>query len=161
MNGNTLLLEKVISGGQTGVDRAALDVALAGKRLAAGGFCPRGRRAEDGRIPARYPVREAAERAYAARTRRNVRAADATLVLTRQAPRSAQNGTALTLRVARAADTPCRHVCLPAASGQEAATRQWLAATGVRTLNVAGPRASEEAGVYEAARTFLKTVLTT
>jgi hypothetical protein len=157
-NGNTLLLEKVISGGQTGVDRAALDVALAGKRLAAGGFCPRGRRAEDGRIPARYPVREAAERAYAVRTRRNVRAADATLVLTRQAPRG---GTALTLRVARAADTPCRHVRLPAASGQEAATRRWLAATEVRTLNVAGPRASEEAGVYEAARTFLKTVLAT
>lgn len=148
-------LEKIISGGQTGVDRAALDVALALGR-AAGGFCPQGRRAEDGRIPARYPLRETESRTYAARTRRNVRAADATLVLTQQAR---TGGTALTLRAARAAGTPSRHVRLPATPEELNATRQWLSGNGVRTLNVAGPRASEEPGVYDAVRAFLERVL--
>jgi predicted Rossmann fold nucleotide-binding protein DprA/Smf involved in DNA uptake len=148
-------LETIVSGGQTGVDRAALDVALA-LGLEAGGFCPRGRRAEDGRIPARYPLRETAARAYAERTRRNVHAADATIVLTQQAPTS---GTALTLRTARAAGVPFRHVCLPATEDAVTATRRWLVQEEVRTLNVAGPRASEEPGVYDAAQAFLERVL--
>lgn len=147
-----LPVEKIISGGQTGVDRAALDVALA-LGLAAGGFCPAGRRAEDGRVPARYPLRETDSPEYAERTRRNVRLADATLVLTRQAP---AGGTALTLRAARAVGMPHRHVRLPATEDACAAVRRWLAEEKVRTLNVAGPRASEEEGVYDAARMFLE-----
>ena len=150
-----LPVEKIISGGQTGVDRAALDVAR-GLGIAAGGFCPKGRRAEDGPIPMRYPLHETDSRAYAERTRRNVRAADATLVLTGQAP---VGGTALTLRMAREAGTPCRHVRLPATKKRVAHTRRWLVEGDVRTLNVAGPRASEEEGIYDAARAFLERVL--
>lgn len=71
---------RVISGGQTGVDRAALDVALE-LGLPCGGWCPAGRRAEDGPIPARYPLTETAGADYVERTRRNVVEADATLVL--------------------------------------------------------------------------------
>jgi hypothetical protein len=147
-----LPVEKIISGGQTGVDRAALDVAR-GLGIAADGFCPKGRRAEDGPIPMRYPLHETGSRAYAERTRRNVRAADATLVLTGQAP---VGGTALTLRMAREAGTPCRHVRLPATKKRVAHTRRWLVEGDVRTLNVAGPRASEEEGIYDAARAFLE-----
>ena len=71
---------KIVSGGQTGVDRAALDVARE-LSLACGGWCPRGRRAEDGAIPARYPLVETPRAAYPQRTEWNVRDSDATLVL--------------------------------------------------------------------------------
>ena len=80
---------KIVSGGQTGVDRAALDVAL-DLGLEAGGWVPRGRRAEDGVIAERYPVRECESDAYAERTRLNVRDSDATLVLTRGRPKAAR-----------------------------------------------------------------------
>lgn len=149
------MVKKIISGGQTGVDRAALDVALA-LGVPAGGFCPKGRRAEDGPIPLRYPLRERASPAYADRTRRNVQQADATLVLTRHAP---TGGTALTLEAAREAGRPRRHVRLPASEEALRATRQWLVEEAVRVLNVAGPRASEEEGVYEAARRFMEQLL--
>ena len=69
---------KIISGGQTGVDRAALDVGLT-LGLPVGGWCPKDRRAEDGRIPDRYPLVETPERNYQARTRRNVEDSDGTL----------------------------------------------------------------------------------
>ena len=73
---------EIVSGGQTGVDRAALDVALA-LGLACGGWCPRGRRAEDGPLPARYPLRETPSASYPERTEWNVRDSDGTLVLHR------------------------------------------------------------------------------
>ena len=92
------MLDKIISGGQTGVDRAALDVALA-LGLAVGGGCPKGRRAEDGIIPDRYPLTETPEPNYEARTRRNVEDADGTLILNRG---KLDGGTALT------AATPAR-----------------------------------------------------
>lgn len=141
------------------MDRAALDVAFDARLalgLRAGGFCPKGRRAEDGPIPARYPLRETASRSYAARTRRNVAASDATLVLTGEAP---TGGTAFTLQIAKEEGAPHRHVRLPATTEGIAATRQWLCAKKVRTLNVAGPRASEEEGIYDAARGFLERLL--
>ena len=79
------IFTKIISGGQTGVDRAALDVALQ-LGLEAGGWCPRGRRAEDGNIPLRYPLQETASWRYPARTRQNVLESDGTLILSRGAP---------------------------------------------------------------------------
>src|SRR5512136_1042597 len=72
---------KIISGGQTGVDRAALDVALE-LGISSGGWCPKGRKAEDGPIDIRYPVRETTSANYSVRTGRNVRESDGTLVLT-------------------------------------------------------------------------------
>ena len=79
-------LRRIVSGGQTGVDRAALDVGLAWG-LPIGGWCPRGRTAEDGPIPARYPLRETESAKYDVRTRRNVRDSDGTLILTARRPR--------------------------------------------------------------------------
>src|SRR5262245_55320595 len=88
---------EIRSGGQTGVDRAALDVALE-LGLPCGGWCPRGRRAEDGPIPDHYPLRETRSPAYPVRTRWNVRDSDGTLILTRGRP---DRGTLLTEELAR------------------------------------------------------------
>ncbi len=87
---------RIVSGGQTGVDRAALDVALdMGLRI--GGFIPKGRRAEDGRLPDRYPLTEMGTRDYEPRTRKNVATSDATLVLYHG---TVTPGTGLTVRIA-------------------------------------------------------------
>ncbi len=145
---------RVISGGQSGVDRAALDAALAAG-MACGGWCPRGRRAEDGPIDRRYPLRETASPGYAERTLANVLAADATLVLTRGTP---SGGTALTVRLAREHARPCRVVDLrdpePAA-----ALAEWIARHRVAVLNVAGPRESSCPGIAASARRYLDELL--
>ncbi len=146
-------LRRVVSGGQTGVDRAALDAALAAG-LEVGGWCPRGRRAEDGPIPARYPLRETGASTYPPRTRRNVREADATLILVRG---PTVGGTALTLRTAEELERPLRVVDL-AARPVPADTAAWIEALGAATLNVAGPRESQQPGIYGEASAFLAAV---
>jgi hypothetical protein len=147
---------RIVSGGQTGVDRAALDAALAAD-LEVGGWCPRGRRAEDGRIPARYPLRETPQRAYPARTRANVRDSDATLVLNLGA---LEGGTAQTIRCAAALRRPYLVVDLGDGPDVEAA-RRWISARAVATLNVAGPRESRRPGVYARSREFMDRLLAT
>ncbi len=147
---------KIISGGQTGVDRAALDVASELGALC-GGWCPRGRRAEDGTIPEHYPLRETPSSDYVERTEWNVRDADATLVLTHGAP---TGGTALTVELARQYDKPCRIVDLGERSAAEPEeTRRWLGHIHPRTLNVAGPRERGHPGIYQKAREFLLALL--
>lgn len=140
------MLDQLISGGPTGVDRAALDVGLALGR-AVGGECPQGRRAEDGRIPDRYPLTETPERDYDTRTRHNVEESDGTLILNRG---RLDGGTALTVAHARQIGKPCLVVALEAGI-EPAAFRDWLAAHPIAVLNVAGPRERQRPGVYEAA----------
>ena len=147
---------KIVSGGQTGVDRAALDVAL-DLGMACGGWCPRGRAAEDGVLAASYPLRETVTADYAERTRLNVRDADATLVLTRGRP---SGGTALTLDFARMLGRPSLVVDLGAPdSGAPARAGAWIEAEGVATLNVAGPRESTAPGIHQEASAFLRELL--
>lgn len=141
---------RIVSGGQTGVDRAALDVALA-LGLPCGGFCPRGRRAEDGKIPERYPLTELASAAYAARTRANVEAADATLVLVRDEP---AGGTKLTVQWCLRLGKPVL-VVRPHEEGALPAALHWLLTTKPAVLNVAGPRASQWPEGYQLAFAFL------
>ncbi len=144
---------RIISGGQTGVDRAALDAALA-LGIAHGGWCPRGRLAEDGRIPDGYQLQETETADYPPRTERNVRDSDATLVLCRGVP---TGGTELTVRLAREHGRPCLVVDLDAAPSA-AAVADWLRAPQVRILNVAGPRESQSPGIAAAAAEFLRQV---
>jgi len=87
------MIAKLVSGGQTGVDRAALDAAIE-LGVPCGGWCPKGRKAEDGVVPARYPLAETPSACYAQRTRWNIRDSDATLILTWGKP---TGGTLLTL----------------------------------------------------------------
>ncbi len=144
---------RIVSGGQTGVDRAALDLAL-GLGIPCGGFCPRGRLAEDGVIPSRYPLTELPSRDYACRTAENVRHADATLILHRGA---LAGGTALTAELARREGRPLLCVDL-AARPDPAVVRRWLARLRPAVLNVAGPRESGRPGIRRQAAQFLERV---
>lgn len=153
------MIEKVVSGGQTGVDRAALDVALDAD-LDCGGWCPRGRRAEDGPIPEKYPLSETESGAYIARTRLNVEESDGTLIVTRGRP---TGGTRRTAEHARFIGKPLHVVDLKSApDGAEAHladVRAWIAENDIRVLNVAGPRESTRPGINEAAMAFLRPLL--
>lgn len=139
----------IVSGGQSGVDRAALDAALA-SGMDVGGWCPAGRWAEDGPIHARYPLRETPSADPAERTRRNVRDSDATLVL---APAPLAGGTALTVAIARDLGRP-RLILDPTSDSPDVAV-DWLRQCAAETLNVAGPRESEVPGVYTSAREWM------
>lgn len=143
----------IVSGGQTGADRAALDAALE-LGLPCSGWCPRGRRAEDGPIDPGYPLRETDSPAYKVRTRRNVEDSDGTLILARG---PLAGGTRLTRDIAGALGRPC--LVLDPWRDDPGVLGPWLRAEGVATLNVAGPRASTDPEIYAAARAFLLAAL--
>jgi predicted Rossmann fold nucleotide-binding protein DprA/Smf involved in DNA uptake len=146
--------ERIVSGGQTGVDRAALDVALE-FGLPCGGWCPKGRKAEDGTLASRYPLTETPSDSYDQRTRWNVRDSDGTLILTEGEP---VGGTALTVEVARELGRPLLVLDLnqPADPGS---IRNWLRFNRIQTLNIAGPRESQLPGIYRRARELLENLL--
>jgi len=154
----------IISGGQTGADRAALDFAIE-HGLAHNGWCPRERRAEDGPLHARYQSRETTSKKYDQRTKWNVRDSDATLVFS--IARQTQGGTALTIELAERAGRPCLHLAredFAADDGiaQAAATLQkFLDEHDVSRLNVAGPRASQEPEVAAFVNRVLQAALVT
>ena len=140
----------IISGGQTGADRAALDFAIA-HDMPHGGWCPQGRRAEDGPIAARYNLRETESRNYAARTKQNIRDADATVVFAIEQP--LQGGTQLTAELAERFGKPLLVLVQQEHSlgGTADATRELASRLAafvdeqrIARLNVAGPRASTE-----------------
>lgn len=148
---------KVISGGQTGADRGGLEAAI-DLGLEHGGWCPRGRRAEDGAVPARFGLEETPTADYPERTGRNVVSSDATVVFTFGA---ARGGSELTLRLAREHRRPHLHVDLGKLGdeGASARLREWLRAASVRVLNVAGSRESEAAGIGERVRRIVRGAL--
>jgi hypothetical protein len=147
-------VRRVVSGGQTGVDRAALDVAIE-LGLDHGGWCPAGRRAEDGPIDERYRLKETDSAEYAVRTERNVLDSDATLII---CPGEPTGGTVLTRRLARRHAKPVL-VVSPTVGGAAQAARKWLIDGAVEVLNVAGPRESSSPGFGKLARAFLARVL--
>ena len=150
------LIDKIISGGQTGADRAGLDVALA-RSIPAGGWCPAGRRAEDGVIPAHYPLTETTSAIHAVRTRGNVRTGDATLVFNLG---ELDGGTLLTASYAAGRGKPCLLVQLDEPDHPTPAeVAAWLREHNVRVLNVAGPRESKRPGIYQGVREFLEQLL--
>jgi hypothetical protein len=151
---NGSIVARIVSGGQTGVDRAALDVAIR-LGIPCGGWVPRGRRAEDGPLPGHYPMQETNSRVYASRTQRNVEDSDATLILCRSRP---SGGTAYTAACATALGRPHQVVDLQSAP-VPADIRKWLCDNRVSVLNVAGPRESTSPGIYGEAATFLDAVL--
>ena len=151
------MIAAIVSGGQTGVDRAALDAALE-SGFPCGGWCPKGRRAEDGPLAAKYPLREAPVAAYPARTARNVRDSDGTVVLLRGSP---DRGTALTIALAEKARRPLLVLDLDAWTPADAADQvlAWAEPAQIGVLNVAGQRESGQPGVYSQALAVLRHLL--
>ena len=147
-------IKTIISGGQTGADRAAFDFALENK-IEISGFVPQNRRAEDGRISQDYPnLSETKTRDYAARTELNVQTSDATLIVSHG---SLTGGSRLTGKLAEKYRKPFLHIDLSETTIEEAAqrTRKWLSALNCERLNIAGPRASTDAEIYERTKLFL------
>ncbi|HQN18205.1 MAG TPA: putative molybdenum carrier protein [Syntrophobacteraceae bacterium] len=147
-----MMLRKIISGGQTGVDRAALDAALE-RGIPVGGFCPKGRRSEEGTIPDRYPLTETSSSNYAVRTEKNVIESDGTLVLHTG---RVFGGTAYTVKMAERHKKPFLVVQLGKEPQSEAVLDCWLATNTIEILNVAGPRESEIPGIHRMALKFLR-----
>jgi hypothetical protein len=144
-------LKKIMSGGQTGVDRAALDFAIR-RGIPHGGYCPKGRRSESGRIAARYRLAECASPDYAMRTALNVVHSDGTLILTRGRP---EGGTQRTVFLCREYGKPALVFDLDRPL-KAADFADWLQAHGIETLNVAGPRESKQPGIGKQTRAALE-----
>ncbi len=147
-------IQKIVSGGQTGVDRAALDVALE-LLIPCGGWCPKGRLAVDGIIPARYPLQETESSDYAERTRLNVLDSDGTLILN---VGELSGGTAYTVEVAQQNDKPFLVIPLDE-SPESQEVIDWIGQNNIQILNVAGPREEKHQNIYNIATGFLGKVL--
>lgn len=150
------LVTKIVSGGQTGVDRAALDWAIE-TGIEHGGWCPEGREAEDGAIPERYRLIVLTGAGYRKRTRRSVEDSDGTLILNLG---ELDGGTRETVRFADRLQKHCLLIQLDAidASAATASLSDWLKTAQVQVLNVAGPREGKRPGAYAAALGFLKSI---
>lgn len=148
------MLKKVISGGQTGVDRAGLDAAIkAGFSI--GGHCPKGRRSEDGTIPDIYPLQELTSSDYSVRTEKNVVESDGTLILNKG---DLSSGTKRTHEYATNHIKPCLIVQLEEPIEPSQVIR-WIEGQQITTLNIAGPRESKcPEGIYNEAYSCLEKV---
>ena len=147
---------KIISGGQTGVDRASLDVAIA-MGMEHGGFCPKGRLAEDGFVPLKYKMNELEIDDYSARTLKNVQFSDGTLILhTGQIAA----GTALTEEFCSFEKKPLLKInTLDDFKVIRVNFNTWLEKNSISTLNIAGPRESE-AHICQRVKVILMELLT-
>ena len=144
---------KIISGGQTGADRAALDAAIELK-IPHGGWLPRGRKTEEGPLPQRYLLRELDSENYKERTEKNVIDSDGTIIVS-FGPLT--GGSALTESLAIRHDRPCLVLDLDEITTVDAveATEKWLYRFAIATINIAGPRASGEPRIYKAVKKLL------
>ncbi len=134
---------KLISGGQSGTDRATLDFALK-NNFPCGGWCPLGRKAEDGVIPIHYPLKETKTFDYAERTLLNVKDSDGTLIILLG---EMDKGTQLTLKFAQEYGKPV-FLFNDSGTADEISFRNWMAENNIRVLNIAGPRESSTKGMY-------------
>ena len=146
---------RIVSGGQTGVDRGALDAAMEAG-VEHGGWCPAGRLAEDGRVPAKYELTESGSSYYPDRTRRNVVDSDATLILYRG---RMSGGTRLTSRICLEMGKPALGVSIVDEDAAMAEIACWLGVVRPVILNIAGPRESNAAGIEDQTRALMLRVL--
>ena len=164
-------IAKIISGGQTGADRGGLNAALY-CRIPHGGWCPKGRKAEDRRIPDKYQLTEMSTADYLSRTEANVVDSDATVVFT---AKGATGGSLRTLEFCLKHGKPWHHVSL-ATTGREKAVKDivaWLAGDPAFNdyedyetrppadcvLNVAGSRESKTPGIADTVEAIMVDVL--
>ena len=142
------MIQKIISGGQTGADRAALDFAIK-HGIPHAGWVPKGRKTEDGTLPEKYHLQEMPTGEYSERTQKNIIDSDGTLIVSHG---RLTGGSALTRELAKRHNRPCLHVDMETTNINDAANkvRKWIDMKHIRVLNVAGPRASKDPKIYDA-----------
>ncbi|MCP4107902.1 MAG: hypothetical protein GY749_20550 [Desulfobacteraceae bacterium] len=142
------MLRKIVSGGQTGADRAALDVAIK-LEIPHGGWIAKGRSAEDGALPSLYQLKEMSSANLADRTEQNVIDSDGTLIISHG---KLSGGSLYTQEMTLKHGSPCLHIDLDMTYAFNAARNisNWIAENKIETLNVAGPRISKDPEIYNA-----------
>jgi len=152
-----MIIQKIISGAQTGADRAALDVAII-NGMPHGGWVPKGRKAEDGIVPGDYQVSELSSGDYKYRTEMNVKDSSGTLIISHG---KLTGGSELTQKYADKHGKPCIHIDRNLLSEASAAIKvsQWIEEHHVEVLNCAGPRASKDPEIYSAVFNILDVVI--
>lgn len=146
------MLRKIVSGGQTGVDRAALEWAL-DFGLECGGWCPAGRIAGDGPIDGRFPLDETPGEGYSQRTEWNVRDSDGTVLLTRSP--EIVGGRKLTKKFTSKWNRPCLVISEASSRNPAKLLKDFVEDNFIETLNIAGPRESTESGLTNFVREVL------
>lgn len=151
------MIKKIISGGQTGVDQAALDAAIY-CCLPYGGWLPAGRMTENGPLPESYKMEVLPSYSYPERTRRNVDEADVTLIISRG---KLSGGSKLTERYALSKNKPCLHVDIDGNDMNQVLKKVegWLHTHNPAVVNIAGPRASSDSAIYDEAYKLVVAIL--
>jgi hypothetical protein len=151
------MIQKIISGGQTGADRAALDFAIE-RGIPHGGWIPKGRKTEDGTLPEKYHLQEMPTGSYSRRTEKNVLDSDGTLIVSHSL---LTGGSALTTGFAEHHGKPWIHIDLEMTSYPEAAImiREWVRRYNITVLNVAGARESKDPMIYQTTMDLLDAAL--
>jgi len=141
------MIKKIISGGQTGADRTALDVAIK-FNIPHGGWIPKGRKTEDGPLSDKYQLQEMSTGSYPKRTEQNVIDSDGTLIISHG---SLKGGSKLTQKCAHKHHKTCLHINLNEIPDYNAVflVRKWMYENDVEILNVAGSRASKDPEIYK------------
>jgi hypothetical protein len=149
------MITKIVSGGQTGVDQAALLVALQ-LRIPHGGWCPKGRKSELGlgTIPFCYTLTETISADYSERTILNLQDSDGTLIFVPKLPLSVTDGTILTIEQAKTLRKPYLVIDLSCYQGPDEIV-SWAEENNIKTLNIAGPRESQSKGIFEHCSTIV------
>ncbi len=148
------MVKKIISGGQTGVDQAALDVAIK-LDIPHGGWIPSGRKTDAGFLPSKYRLRELHSGDWPQVIERNIMDSDGTLIISRG---ELSGGSELTRRTAMRKERPWFHVDLGKINAFEAAgaIQAWIKRNGIDVLNVTGPRASDDPEIYKVTSVLLQ-----
>ncbi|CAF0856534.1 unnamed protein product [Rotaria sp. Silwood1] len=156
------MLKKIITGGQTGVDRSALDVAIE-LNYEYGGWCPRGRKAEDGMIDSiKYAnLKETSTDQYSQRTEFNVRDSNGTLIIGDGGEDALDRGSKLTIDMTKKYKKPLFMVNLNEEDNSVNETKiiEWLLTNKIEILNIAGPREETMPGIYKRAESVLRSLL--
>jgi len=150
------MIEKIISGGQTGADQAALDAAIE-LDIPHGGWIPKGRITENGPLPSKYDLAEMPTTSYPARTQKNILESDGTLILSHG---KLTGGSAYTREIANQNAKPCLHIDLDEKGAFMASSEitAWVMDNNIAVLNVAGPRSSRDPKIYDKVKGIIKTV---
>ncbi|MGA9111863.1 MAG: putative molybdenum carrier protein, partial [Smithella sp.] len=150
-----LMITKIISGGQTGADRSALDFAI-DNNIPHDGWIPKGRMTEGGQLPDKYQLQEMETTSYDKRTEQNVIDSDGTVIISHG---NLTGGSALTQTYTIKHHKPCLHLNMNNERIAEAADllNNWIIKNNIKTLNVAGSRASKDDKIYQVTRDILET----